>query len=292
MSTKIYSGFKFDTSDFRDIQAYVNNWRSRIPRIALDKANKILSEKVTRSVDRADMAAVLEKDSEAEILGKEPLFFTKSELKSEWKDAQDSGSRIPEIDFDFEVDFILHENVFYGVLRTEHSDWEKAWIASEKDISEFNYWDNTDSPQNISDAEWKQRGKTWEAMLSGARWRPAFAGFTCVIHAGSDTIYRMGNPKDVEAFQPSLEERVQVIAKEIFVDRHIDTASIKDFPQSTSAIMAAVFKAGKDFTAPEFASEVEDIKALCRRHLREKIGIEALQEPYSPKSSFSGMALK
>lgn len=74
-------------------------------------------------------------------------------------------------------------------------------------VKEYGYWDNTDQPDDMSDADWEQRKIDWDDALGSEHFSgiPAAAGFTAQLHPP----YIMPcHAKDVLPHIPSAEERV------------------------------------------------------------------------------------
>lgn len=288
MSTKIYSGFKFNTSNFGDVQAYVNNWRSRIGALALEKANKRLALRVVTAIDKADVRSALTPDLPIETLkdSVSPLFVIRKEMRDQAREDQKNGYRNIEMDFDFEVDLIYNDGAFYGVVRTDQSDWIEAWVSSDRDVSDYSYWDNCDHPDDVSDDEWLERGETWEKLLKDSKWRPAYAGFTCVIHNSIDTSYRMGQPDEVVFFQPDFEDRLSTVVEMAFADRHMTFPETANF--DASWFMKERSRVMKMLRSEDHAEEVAELTEACREILRPRISENDLTSNYEPNPYETG----
>lgn len=50
--------------------------------------------------------------------------------------------------------------LFFGTQKNLQEVFEKT-----EGVSEFNYWNNAEQPNGISNKQWEQRGETWEALL-------------------------------------------------------------------------------------------------------------------------------
>jgi hypothetical protein len=57
----------------------------------------------------------------------------------------------------------LYDNDIY--LITSLNTNLKSNLKTLPNIQNFNYWDNTDKPDDISDIDWNNRGKIWETLL-------------------------------------------------------------------------------------------------------------------------------
>ncbi len=125
-----------------------------------------------------------------------------------------------------------HEDFFYEALRshmkTDDGDpvsWNVScfptgrsvlilfygprWIreAFEKHFAfeEFGYWNSSDKPEEVTDAQWAYRKKAWEKVLTGSELSgvPADLGYTYKPHFPWGAVFE----KHVLENQPSLEDR-------------------------------------------------------------------------------------
>lgn len=121
--------------------------------------------------------------------------------------------RDPAVDFEFSVDIVAHEGRYYGIFRTEQSDWRKLWLA-QPEVSEFAYWTD-EPPEGTTDEEWDARGKLWdEIMPSGV---PAHSCWSANL---LDPWLRIA-PEDIHAVLsalPSYETRVSRIARTLVLN--------------------------------------------------------------------------
>ena len=68
--------------------------------------------------------------------------------------------------FNFDMQIGIHEykNYYYlipyGVV--DYGRWD--FLDTNPQLGEFGYYDNTDKPQNISDEDWDERGRIWNAI--------------------------------------------------------------------------------------------------------------------------------
>lgn len=150
MSTKIYNGFRVDTTSLHDVVRVVEMFRPYV------------IESGERMMDR--------------------FFHGKDETYAwgEWvrcqQEIKTTGRRMPCCDTEFKVAiFPPHESAIFGIAFTEHEEWFDTW-CSQPLVSEYGYWNNADAPEHVTDDEWMYRQKTWERVVGTNV--PAMHGFT------------------------------------------------------------------------------------------------------------------
>jgi hypothetical protein len=154
MSTKIYNGFRIDTTSLHTVMRVVETFRPFI----LTEGEKLMDK-----------------------------FFAKQDESVAWgtwircqREIKTTGCRIPACDTEFKLTiFPSHQSYMYGIAYTEHDDWFDAFCEQPL-IREFGYWNNSDRRDGISIAEWNQRRDVWNDVI-GER-IPAMHGFAIDVH--------------------------------------------------------------------------------------------------------------
>lgn len=165
MSTKIYNGFKIDTTEPAKLLELVRAFRPWVgeQQMAVYEEWCALVNKVrARGKDHPEYYA--------------DCFWPWIDARKEIKK---TGLRNPVVDTDFEVTFLPFDGAMYGITYVERSKWHKEWLK-QPGVSEFAYWNNTDQPDHITDADWEQRRVIWDELLPGAG-VPSLNGFTIAI---------------------------------------------------------------------------------------------------------------
>lgn len=110
----------------------------------------------------------------------------------------------------------------YALLFASHQKIQKQFEAIEG-VEEYNYWNNSDEPDEISRSAWKTRGKRWDRML-GTSGIPADAGASFQLVKEATGFYeRVKEEHLVGMEKPTLERRVQEIT-------HQTTAVVETYP--------------------------------------------------------------
>jgi hypothetical protein len=154
MSTKIYTGFRINTSDFVLIRKRVRAFRKKV---ILPLANKMFDAFVEHGTDEE-----------------------RSARYKEWRDrrrvVETTMQRDPVVDTQFSLVFFPRKNDCLGMSFSDHSDWHDLWIKS-PGVSEYMYYNNTDEPEGLSRKAWKLREKAWDEVFAGNS-TPSMSGFT------------------------------------------------------------------------------------------------------------------
>ncbi len=156
MSTKIYNGLKFTSTDFAELFGQLQRFRKRLVGLTQSEAGSYMAARVVRMID--DAAA-----------NEMPLenFLSKAsrEFREEVDEIKKTGYRNPSVDFEFKVMIFPHKGEFYGTVFTEQSDWMKL-LRSQKWVREYSYHDSTDdTPPGVSYEDYRKRGDVWSEIL-------------------------------------------------------------------------------------------------------------------------------
>ncbi len=112
MSTKIYTGLKFTTTDFFEVQDILSSYREKVSEVIKEKVASFL---ITRSVDMFDRHVVESKESGKYSFYSEAYF----ELIERQSEIEKTGRRDPSVDFEVSVVVLPFNGEFYGVCYAE-----------------------------------------------------------------------------------------------------------------------------------------------------------------------------
>ena len=180
MSTKIYQGFRLETTDLRKILDIINVFRPKL---------MYLAEELFCSSIRNVM-----------VDGK-----TVSEAIGYWWDRK---RRLEEISRNdtvtnpyFSLTFIPSKRYTLGIVYTAQWEWFKLWCETDG-VREYGYWNNVDRPEEVSSAEWRKRSKHWDIL-----------GYDPVCTQGfSIELLSTANPREIYGFNdPTKENKSKAI---------------------------------------------------------------------------------
>lgn len=208
MSTKIINGFRFQSRDLVEIHDLVAAWRKTLASRHRADLAELIADMCVDIIDGNAMEPM-------RFAGKSPYDEARSEIRTRQKEILGSGSRDPQVDFDFEVSILPHEGSVYGMVFSERQKWIDLWMDQDG-LEDYSYWNNTDRPDDVTDAEWECRGKTWDAiLLANPAGTPGMAGFT------AQCADRFNKPEVAEIMRsiPTFESRVARQARNSAVGR-------------------------------------------------------------------------
>jgi len=99
-------------------------------------------------------------------LSDRPLTKAYSNLVSRQQAIEATGKRDPRADFEFATTLWNHAGTTFGKVFCEHHEWYQSWMTF-AGLSDFDFWDHTDRPEDISSAVWDMRRAVWAAIANG-----------------------------------------------------------------------------------------------------------------------------
>ncbi len=280
MSTVIAHGFRFRTSDFSEVDAFVRTLRTTYRKKAEDAFARKLADDAIAIVDAAATAGFRSKISED--LSKNatsPMAAAWDNYKEIRSERIDRGYRSVDYDFSVQMVVMFHDGQFYGLLFTEQSDWRKE-IFDLPLIEHLPYWNNTDPPSGVSDEAWRARGDLWDAVL-GPAGIPSEAGFTATI---VNQKWMLAPALDVlVASVPDFDQRVNRVAREIVINHlmagTIAPADLDDFVP----VMRSYRKANEKLRDDPMVQERERlVREMVSELLPRVVTVDLLQRGISP----------
>lgn len=182
MSTKIYQGFRIETTNLRKILGIVDVFRPKLMYLAED-------------LYCSSIRNVMED-------GK-----TFSEAIGYWRERKRTLEEITLNDPTpyFSLTFIPSKRYTLGIVYTAQLEWFNLWCETEG-VREYGYWDNVDRPEEVSSAEWRKRSKHWDIL-----------GYDPVCTQGfSIDLLSKANPIEIYGFNdPTMETKSKVIENRV-----------------------------------------------------------------------------
>lgn len=186
MSTKIYTGFALPGLSTKAALAVLGAARTDI-QVLVDKKNQVLLvERLVQYVDGYTLARHLREPmppAHVERSNGMPWFACTDQLVKEQEKCRGGRTREPLIDCDVELSlFMLPKSGRVLGLVQEECVGALEHLRSLPGIVEFDYWNNTDRPAEISAREWSQRARLWDQVFRdpavvrfSMRWQPELA---------------------------------------------------------------------------------------------------------------------
>ena len=143
MSTKVYSGFKINTTDLNELLQMVKSFKPWVEQEAL----------------KVPVFYLRHTQDAGKSLSDRLLDWEHNKFKLE----QEGYTGLAQYDTKFSILFIPCGEFTLGYTFTAHKDWHNEWLKQEG-VLEYNFWDNTDAPDDISEEDWLQREKDWSVL--------------------------------------------------------------------------------------------------------------------------------
>lgn len=227
MSTKIYNGYEImiDRATLPQLRDFMSGMQGRIRGICKTLISKKLADISSQVAD----ARILEKkglsyDKSRKIVGKHdycthedkhesPLYFAHQLLENRYHKIEETGTRDPEFDFEFEVCFLPLGDRTLALLYTEQKAFVRAWEKNPL-VRDYHYQNQTDKPDSISEKDWERRKSDWDIALGHNV--PAQVGFAMTTFGR----YRLPMPTAAEILRkmPAASERSVRISRRVLRD--------------------------------------------------------------------------
>lgn len=242
MSTKVYNAYRIPAISLNELHQKLNELRS----LAHDLLDQMRQKEIVRmAVFKYDAIALGQREKET---GFSYIKWASFDMDERFREIKKSGRRDPISDFEFGLTFIPFEDHIYFMLFTEKDEYVELF-KQHMDAELFHYWNNSDPDEDVSDEDWEERGRIWDAVL-GDVGIPARVGYS--FDLVGDYLEHMGD-FDPEPYIADIGKRIERFSKELAADRLMDNTG-KD---SAHSMMSEYFKVIKTDEFKELLPQVE-----------------------------------
>ncbi len=259
MSTKIYTGFKMEAESFEEAAKKIDSFQKKLAPIVQEKLGKMLLRWATQKIDEACMAG--------EAIPEKAFSSVFSEYLDRGAERSAAKMRNPGMDFGVSMTLFPFEGRVYGMLFAEDRDLESLW-KKEPGVLDFAYWNNSDPDETVSEEEWDERARVWEEIFKTES-IPARAGFSRDCAEETPMLDPDFLRENFERLLPAWSERVEGIAKEIFLQN-----KVKGENQETLTV-SKILRLAND-KSPEANLEREVIRLAVEKKLPREISKKML----------------
>lgn len=175
MSTKIYNGILFNTTDFYKIEQFLLKMKGELSELAKQEFLKVVARETQYALIylQTDVYLGYILDTEhlnvikehPEKVAEKVFVFLRRMMKTN-QTAKTIMEYERDVDFNFSVALYPLKEKVLGMICTDDPTLKKHFM-SQNEVSEYGYWNNTDQPNDVSDTAWDQREKDWEIALPG-----------------------------------------------------------------------------------------------------------------------------
>lgn len=219
MSTKIYNGFKFKSTDIFEIFNELKRIRQECLPIYEHDCNQYVA---TRSVTLLDRYCYYK-----EKFGEKPAPIVDAYLEfvDRVKKVKSSSQRDPLADYEFGISIFPFNGEFYGMHFTEQKSFLKILQGSPLFI-EYHYQNQTDPPEEISDEDWQLRKEIWENGIFKENTVPSNVSFTYSV---VDSVHDIPAPDSLKVLSliPPIKLRVSDLVTDLLFQDRVRTQKLE-----------------------------------------------------------------
>jgi hypothetical protein len=284
MSTKLHNGYRIKRMGLLQLQEFLTNFGKR----AWDVIEGLMAERMARIcssiADDVQLNGVLpEKFGDFDVRPRRSLIgFSMNVIRDNMLNITKTGLRNPAYDFNCEICVMPIRGKILATLYTEQKELREFWEA-QSEVSEYAYWNHSDRPDHLTDAQWRRRDANWEKALRPGGWVPGRVGlaFSCL----GQYSFPHPNSKHVIPRIRSVWQRARYLARELFMHERIEAGAKKakkkgEKPDYGSLIVEtekwARTRAGRSAVVARARIIRTSLKRIRRRHLcvqmRELVG--------------------
>ena len=266
MSIKIYNGIILKNKNLNETLPLILKIRKKCEEIKKRKEESLYINLMTKILDNQK----INMESPKEICKRyelpkfkqiTPILAAEIIIKNRIKNIKLKNERDPAVDFECNISLIPSGNDTLGTIFTECSEMTEHILKLEE-IEEYNYWDNTDKPENISEKIWEKRYSKWKEATNFKA--PSESGLTAEITSINSNIHNI-------SFKNAPQEKLSVIIK-----RHIESAIYDEYYKNTTNKDSNIWKIMKEAVKWGKTEEGRAFSNLKTKELQ-----EILPETYS-----------
>lgn len=170
MSTKIYGGFRLDTSDLLEAHELVQRFRQALQPVAQAWTAELLARLAVTLLDET-CTGLRAPDGRGSALS-----VAAGSVRDRLRESRRNETRDPEIDPELRITLIPSGGILLGIVRTERLEWRSAFLEV-PGVREYAYWTgDSDRPPGVSEREWRERGRAWDEAFGSLP--PGMVGLT------------------------------------------------------------------------------------------------------------------
>lgn len=207
MSTKLHHGYRIDAAE----AGVAGDGLARLPRRLTAVFTPVYEAEYLRCV--VAMAAAMW-DAGVASRYDSTLAAADMALLEAQADIARTGVRNPRLDFQCEVSVLCDpddDEHLYALLFTERDAYRQAWLSI-PGVDPWPYWNNTDRPDELTEAEWDTRRSTWDRVLP-ANSAPAKVGWSWSLLPSGHTMFASRQDDDrLARYLPSDQQRARALA--------------------------------------------------------------------------------
>jgi len=266
MSTKICNGLRVVTPEGKEMLRFRKEVFDTAEPLLREGYDRMVAMKSVDIFDRFMVKGEMPEDfkndesglSVMEIMSKF-LRNKATEMSKEWR------VRDPEHDFTFSLSVYPFDDFTLLFPICEQKNVIEA-VEALQGVEEYGYWNNTDQPDEITDEEWKERGKLWEEACDMG---------PLVISIPQDSFFYGCYPRAVETI-PDFKYRLHRVARSIAFEWKL---SVLEEPLDSSNIIRSFKKVDDWLKTEEGQARLENERQRAYGRMIKNIELDDLSTP-------------
>lgn len=274
MSAKIYTGVRFKGSA-EDILSELPHWQEHFLERCKDMELRQVAEGAVEEIDKRDVSDV--SGANFPDLEMPPMQKVREERAEAIREIEMYSRRNPIIDPEFKVSLYLNNGKWYGMWRCEQDDWAKEWMEM-AGVDEFNYWNGSDRPDDLSEEDWDSRRAVWSEIFSSHNVNTKSGFEAQIVPQRPFLTYGVD---DVLNWVPDFELRLDRAARNALRDRMFGEYVERD-QDWMAKVMRIHQEIGKFMESPDGQERLREVRLQCEDLMHPEITIDDLTGPYVP----------
>lgn len=225
MSTKIFNGYMLPNMSLKNLDAFVKKARKKMLEAHNEMGEEMTIKKAVRFLDMhciygAEKFEDVSQDGMKFRDTYSPYLWAYFGLNEKAQKAEQSDRRT-DSDYDFKSNLCLFpiRGKILAMFFSQHQRFTDVWNSFDE-VSEYNYWNNTDKPDELTDEQWERRRKDWDTALPGIG-IPSENGFIIEFTKGFPSLFDMKLKENAHKYIDSLEKRATDYARQmVFGERY------------------------------------------------------------------------
>lgn len=223
MSVKLFNGYQIKNMTLLELQEFTLVVREKLEDIFEGLYHQKLADLCCAILDNQaikteeEFAKFIKHRCEGVVKKDAPYFIAQRIIREHHRRIKATEERDPSYDFGCEMVIIPIKGKILMLLYTEQSAYEKA-IESLPEVTPYPYWNNTDPPEELTEAQWDERENDWNlALNTGCISIPSMCGFTvtCVLEN-----LILVDPANVISRIPDHKKRVERLARGSVMEKY------------------------------------------------------------------------
>lgn len=231
MSTKIYNGYRLPLMGSRQLILFLHKLQKDLSRKREQMIHKTVAQNVATYYDQVTVGY---RTPSFDQFIPSYLSHCVGTLRKRAEEVERTRQRDPGADFSFSVTFYPLTDKMLATIYVENNELRQLW-EDENCVTDYHYQNQTDQPEDVTDAQWSQREKDWDKALLGKERTgvPAQDGLSFTFCPMGIGMYGYDWSK-IESYFPSFAQRLEDRSRERFITEYLKEVcpDPKDFQYS------------------------------------------------------------